>query len=416
MRLSLVLLAASAVCACVDAPAPVFDNPYDPMGSGDLPVQVMLTPKGAGAQIDWSGGSAVVPAPTGWVVDGAACNESSANPVETSGALSATATSWTSPGPVPRGGCRDYRVRAIRDDKSRPSAPARLQRPGCSGGPVNNCGGCDLLCADEARICSGTACGPCTTAAQCGAGRTCDTNVSPAACAKPCAKDADCGAGSYCAGSSVCNACGLADAAHCGTASSAAGCSQCSGARAVCAAGACGCPNTVCGQTCVDVSSDPKNCGQCGKVCPASAPGCKNDVCVVPNYFWALWPIAPDGPTNYTDNKDGTVKDNLTGLVWQQGNSPTAFYWQAAKDYCAALPLSGGGWRFPTRMELVSLVDFTGFSPSINATFFPAAAPTAYLSSSPYVGEISHHWIVDFTAGFTQDNALNEVHYVRCVR
>src|SRR5262249_34591595 len=36
---------------------------------------------------------------------------------------------------------------------------------------------------------------------------------------------------------------------------------------------------TKCGSACVDVSSDPANCGACGNVCPNSAPTCDHGTC-----------------------------------------------------------------------------------------------------------------------------------------
>jgi hypothetical protein len=161
------------------------------------------------------------------------------------------------------------------------------------------------------------------------------------------------------------------------------------------------------------VSSDPSNCGQCGKVC-ATTDSCSNSTCT-PNYSWTRWPIPPDGPTNYTDNKNGTVNDNVTGLVWQQAPVPAGYTWQAGKDYCAALTLAGGGWRLPSRIELVSLVDFTKYNPSINAAFFPSTPAAYFWSSSPNVSSAGNLWVVDFHYG-NSGYGTGASAYVRCVR
>lgn len=46
-----------------------------------------------------------------------------------------------------------------------------------------------------------------------------------------------------------------------------------------------------------------------------------------------------------------------TNLTWTRQSAPggLAYTWQEAKDYCAQLPLEGGGWRLPVREELRTL-------------------------------------------------------------
>ncbi len=45
---------------------------------------------------------------------------------------------------------------------------------------------------------------------------------------------------------------------------------------------------------------------------------------------------------SYLNNNNGTVTDNVTGLMWQQASDSTTRTWDAANAYCAALPLAGG--------------------------------------------------------------------------
>ncbi|MBF0345688.1 MAG: DUF1566 domain-containing protein [Nitrospirae bacterium] len=39
----------------------------------------------------------------------------------------------------------------------------------------------------------------------------------------------------------------------------------------------------------------------------------------------------------FTDNGDGTITDNLTGLEWMKDATSTAMTWQEAIDYCKEL-------------------------------------------------------------------------------
>jgi hypothetical protein len=63
---------------------------------------------------------------------------------------------------------------------------------------------------------------------------------------------------------------------------------------------------------------------------------------------------------SYTDNGDGTVTDNVTGLMWQQdmGDKMT---WSEANALASSSTLGGySDWRLPTIKELYSLILFTG--------------------------------------------------------
>ena len=42
-------------------------------------------------------------------------------------------------------------------------------------------------------------------------------------------------------------------------------------------------------------------------------------------------------PKSYTDNGDGTILDNVTGLEWQKVPNPTYKTWTSAFTYCATL-------------------------------------------------------------------------------
>ena len=70
-------------------------------------------------------------------------------------------------------------------------------------------------------------------------------------------------------------------------------------------------------------------------------------------------------PPRFVDNRDGTISDTLTGLMWQESYAyvETGNYinWYDAGDYIRALnekKLGGhGDWRLPTRLEIQSLYE-----------------------------------------------------------
>src|SRR5690606_19349243 len=82
---------------------------------------------------------------------------------------------------------------------------------------------------------------------------------------------------------------------------------------------------------------------------------------------WSAWPAPPVAPpASQYQVQNGVVLDTLTGLEWQQEVQNIATYWPDAAPYCNALALDGGGWRLPTLIELLSLVDYTTLAPTIN--------------------------------------------------
>jgi hypothetical protein len=145
-------------------------------------------------------------------------------------------------------------------------------------------------------------------------------------------------------------------------------------------------------------------------------------------FIYARWPMpnpASAGlpnPSSYSDNGDGTVTDNVTKLVWQKSvTSSQAYSWCDAINYCATLTLAGRTWRLPTRIELLSLVDFT-HGGAIDKTAFPGLPGGKYhWTSSPWVvSQIAtkpqYSWIVNFSEGLTSNAGdRTQAEYARCV-
>ena len=100
------------------------------------------------------------------------------------------------------------------------------------------------------------------------------------------------------------------------------------------------------------------------------------------------------------DNKDGTVTDQRTGLVWLKAPSEKEMTWEQALAHCAALPPSKAGkWRLPNVKELRSLSDDSKSSPSVDTTLLSGVHAAAYWSSTPQVNRPSRAWYVDFESG-----------------
>jgi hypothetical protein len=121
--------------------------------------------------------------------------------------------------------------------------------------------------------------------------------------------------------------------------------------------------------------------------------------------------------TSFTDNSDGTVTDQKTGLMWQQATSSSSMNWEAALTYCEGLTLaSQSDWRLPNIKELSSIVDRSQDNPWIDTTAFQVASSPFYWSSTARVVDTSRAWDVDFSLGYVHTNVKSDSYYVRCVR
>ena len=129
----------------------------------------------------------------------------------------------------------------------------------------------------------------------------------------------------------------------------------------------------------------------------------------------------------YLDYKNGTVKDTVTGLVWQKcsygqnndagctGTAGTKI-WKDALAYCESLTLGGrSDWRLPNVKELLTLVNPLKSSPAIDTAVFPATVSSVYWSSSPDVSYPTYAWIVYFLSGFVTSTNMTSIYQVRCV-
>lgn len=79
-------------------------------------------------------------------------------------------------------------------------------------------------------------------------------------------------------------------------------------------------------------------------------------------------------PFSFADNKNGTVTDSNTGLMWQKVPSSKGFTWKEAIEYCNSLELAGhDDWRIPTLKELFSISDFSRGWPYLDTDYFSLA-------------------------------------------
>ncbi|MDD5593100.1 MAG: DUF1566 domain-containing protein, partial [Candidatus Omnitrophica bacterium] len=102
---------------------------------------------------------------------------------------------------------------------------------------------------------------------------------------------------------------------------------------------------------------------------------------------------------SYTDNGDGTITDNRTGLMWLKDasnyNSGSSQTWENALSGCESFTYAGySDWRLPNVRELMSIVNYGTYSPAINTTYFSNTQSGGYWSSTTYASSTSYAWHV----------------------
>jgi len=115
----------------------------------------------------------------------------------------------------------------------------------------------------------------------------------------------------------------------------------------------------------------------------------------------------------FTDNGDGTVTDNLTGLIWlKDANCPPGKKtWQGALDWVVLLnttaiactdytAMTFTDWRMPNIKELLSLVDYNQSAPVLpSGPFVNVQSTWFYWSSSSLVADPRIAWHLDMGLG-----------------
>jgi hypothetical protein len=117
------------------------------------------------------------------------------------------------------------------------------------------------------------------------------------------------------------------------------------------------------------------------------------------------WPVP-----RFTDNGDGTVTDNLTGLIWlENANCFGTRTWANALSDCNGLASgscgltdgsSAGDWRLPNVRELFSLAHFGFYNPAVPNT----AGTGQWTADDPFTNvQSSFYWSSTTYAGVTYD-------------
>ncbi len=155
----------------------------------------------------------------------------------------------------------------------------------------------------------------------------------------------------------------------------------------------------------------------------------------------------------FTDNSNGTVTDNLTGLIWLKnaqcsdeagGVTPSSgkLDWADALTWCNAMKNGKcgltdssvvGDWRLPNARELYSLIDLRYSNPAVSNRagdgkgnkdvadpdgdpFNNLKTDDYYWTSSTFADDTSYAWYVHLNGGYVYSDDKTYTYYVLSVR
>jgi hypothetical protein len=112
-------------------------------------------------------------------------------------------------------------------------------------------------------------------------------------------------------------------------------------------------------------------------------------------------PSAPEQATQVASPSSVVSEQGVTfraaDLEWQKQPAPNEMNWASAKSYCQGLALAGGGWRLPSKDELLALYA----TKASGTASFPGMDVGFYWSSSAVSGSSGYAWIVGFFGSST---------------
>ena len=135
----------------------------------------------------------------------------------------------------------------------------------------------------------------------------------------------------------------------------------------------------------------------------------------------------PSPNPRFTDNLDGTITDNLTGLIWlEDANCFGTSTWNDALSECNGLSSgscgltdgsNAGEWRLPHIKELQSLLDFSNTYPALPSGHpFTNVQSDVYWSSTTSAFSSSSAWYVFMDDCFVYNGIKSDLSYVWPVR
>ncbi|MCX6161977.1 MAG: SUMF1/EgtB/PvdO family nonheme iron enzyme [Ignavibacteriae bacterium] len=102
---------------------------------------------------------------------------------------------------------------------------------------------------------------------------------------------------------------------------------------------------------------------------------------------------------SFTNNSNGTITDNITGLIWQKTDGGEMTF-ENALTYCGNLVLGGySDWRIPDSHELFSILNHGNSHPAIDTNYFTKTLAEYWWSGDRQIDDLTKIWSANAGGG-----------------
>jgi len=111
------------------------------------------------------------------------------------------------------------------------------------------------------------------------------------------------------------------------------------------------------------------------------------------------------GINDFSDNGDGTITDNATGLMWKQDDSGEGMLWENALSYAENYEYAGySDWRLPNAKELQSIIDYTRSPATSNSAAIDPLFNCTQITNEGDVADYPYFWSSTTHASWRADH------------
>ncbi len=126
---------------------------------------------------------------------------------------------------------------------------------------------------------------------------------------------------------------------------------------------------------------------------------------------------------SYTNNNNGTITDNITGLMWQQADGGEMTI-ENAFIYADNLVLVGfSDWRLPSPSESFSILNHQNNNPAMNSTYFTTSSAQYWWTNAYQLGDATKVWTTNAGGGIGNKPKAETIsaggifrYHARCIR
>lgn len=111
------------------------------------------------------------------------------------------------------------------------------------------------------------------------------------------------------------------------------------------------------------------------------------------------------GQNSFSDNWDGTISDDATGLMWMQDDSETGMNWEDALSYAEGMEYAGySDWRLPDIKELQSILDYSRSPQSTGSAAIDPVFNCTEITNKAGESDFPYYWSSTTHANWTDGN------------